>query len=183
MNRYVKKCVVYLLEGGRIIQDESDAFRRENGDVNVGKVAVTSSGNLPCQKVIHAVGPIWSGGKNDEEGLLQEAIFSSLEMADSWKLPSIAIPALSTGIYRYPVTAATESIIDAVQMFFTDNPGSKVMDVYVCDNNVNTVQAFIQAVKKVCGAAKVVSVNQGVVAADEDDGQHRSQRRSRRPSE
>ncbi|XP_048244604.1 protein mono-ADP-ribosyltransferase PARP14-like isoform X2 [Haliotis rufescens] len=168
-------------KGGRIIQDESDAIRRKNGDVNVGKVAVTSSGNLPCKKVIHAVGPIWSGGKNDEEGLLQEAIFNSLEMADSCKLPSIAIPALSTGIYRYPVTAATESIIDAVQIFFTDNPGSKVMDVYVCDNNVNTVQAFIQAVKKVCGAAKVVSVNQGVVAADEDDRQHRSQRRSRRP--
>ncbi|XP_046342281.2 protein mono-ADP-ribosyltransferase PARP14-like isoform X2 [Haliotis rufescens] len=165
-------------KGGRIIQDESDAIRRKNGDVNVGKVAVTSSGNLPCQKVIHAVGPIWSGGKNDEEGLLQEAIFNSLEMADSWKLPSIAIPALSTGIYGYPVTEATESIIDAVQIFFTDNPGSKVMDVYVCDNNV---QAFIQAVKKVCGAAKVVSVNQGVVAADEDDGQHRSQGRSRRP--
>ncbi|XP_046562803.1 protein mono-ADP-ribosyltransferase PARP14-like isoform X2 [Haliotis rubra] len=147
-------------KGGLSIQVESDKIRQSQGDIRVGDVAVTSPGNLPCKLVVHAVGPIWSGGTNDEQGLLQEAIFNSLEKADSCGLSSIAIPALSTGIYRYPVAAATKNIIEAIQLHFTDTPGSQVMNVYVCDNNASTVQDFMQAVKQRFAADAVTVGNQ-----------------------
>ncbi|XP_046555938.1 protein mono-ADP-ribosyltransferase PARP14-like isoform X3 [Haliotis rubra] len=156
-------------KGGRSIQAESDKIRQSQGDIRVGEVAVTSPGNLPCKLVVHAVGPIWSGGTNDEQGLLQEAIYNSLEKADSCGLSSIAIPALSTGIYRYPVAAATNNIIEAIQLHFTDTPGSQVMNIYVCDNNASTVQDFMQAVKQRFAAEAVTvgnrdgSVEGGVV--------------------
>ncbi|XP_067657091.1 protein mono-ADP-ribosyltransferase PARP14-like [Haliotis asinina] len=156
-------------KGGLSIQVESDKIRQSQGDIGVGEVAVTNPGKLPCKLVVHAVGPIWSGGTNDEQGLLQEAIFNSLEKTDSCGLSSIAIPALSTGIYRYPVAEATKTIIEAIQLHFRDTPGSQVMNVYVCDNNASTVGDFMQAVKQRFPAGAVTignrdgSVEDGVV--------------------
>ena len=82
--------------GGREIQAESDAL----APVAVGGAVVTGAGRLPCRFVIHAVGPRW--GEGDEESALRRAVRSSLARAEELGLVSLALPAISTGIFGYP---------------------------------------------------------------------------------
>lgn len=82
--------------GGEIIQRES----RRVAPVAVGGAAVTGAGALPCRYVIHAVGPMW--GEGDEERTLAAAVASALDRARELGLASLALPAISTGIFGVP---------------------------------------------------------------------------------
>src|SRR5690349_20210279 len=84
-------------KGGSTIQKESDAWTRQHGRVAHASPAWTSGGLLPAKYVIHAVGPVWGDG--DEDHKLQSAVTGSLRVADELKCSSIAMPAISTGIY------------------------------------------------------------------------------------
>lgn len=86
-------------KGGYEIQRESDEYIRKHGPVPVGEVAVTSAGKLKAKYVIHAVGPKYGVEPEDK---LESAIRRSLEKAEELGLSSIALPAISTGIYGYP---------------------------------------------------------------------------------
>jgi O-acetyl-ADP-ribose deacetylase (regulator of RNase III) len=86
-------------KGGYEIQEESNRYIKEHGPVKVGEVAVTGAGRLNARYVIHAVGPRY-GVEGDDK--LESAVRKSLEKADELKLTSIALPAISTGIYGYP---------------------------------------------------------------------------------
>jgi O-acetyl-ADP-ribose deacetylase len=83
--------------GGPAIQQESDRI----GHVPVGSAAATSAGTLPARYVIHAVGPRM--GEGDEDAKLASATRAALETAEELRLSSIAFPAISTGIFGYPV--------------------------------------------------------------------------------
>lgn len=72
-----------------------------------GSAVVTGGGDLPARLVIHAVGPVYSGGERDEASLLAGAYRRSLELATENDCRSIALPALSTGAYRYPLAEAS----------------------------------------------------------------------------
>jgi O-acetyl-ADP-ribose deacetylase (regulator of RNase III) len=84
-------------KGGRIIQDESDGI----GYCPVGQAVITSAGSLKARYVIHAVGPRMGEGNEDEK--LRNATLSSLHLADDNQLRSVAFPAISAGIFGYPV--------------------------------------------------------------------------------
>merc|ERR1712100_136011 len=99
-------------KGGRIIQDESDDLVRRRGRLDDGGVCVTTAGSLPCKKVIHAVGPVWHGGGYGEEMLLQMAARGSLDKAAELGFRSIALPAISSGIFGYPKPKCAVDIID-----------------------------------------------------------------------
>ncbi len=71
-----------------------------------GSAVISCAGNLPAKYVIHAVGPVWSGGQRDEASLLANAYRRSLELAAQHNCQSIALPALSTGAYRFPMDQA-----------------------------------------------------------------------------
>ncbi|MCH4814732.1 MAG: ADP-ribose-binding protein [Saccharolobus sp.] len=86
-------------KGGYVIQKESDKYVEKHGPVPVGEVAVTSAGKLKAKYVIHAVGPRYGIESEDK---LESAISKSLLKADELSLNSIALPAISTGIYGYP---------------------------------------------------------------------------------
>ncbi|WP_338603727.1 ADP-ribose-binding protein [Sulfolobus tengchongensis] len=86
-------------KGGYVIQKESDEYVKKYGPVPVGDVAVTTAGKLKAKYIIHAVGPRY-GVETDDK--LESAIRRSLEKADELNLSSIALPAISTGIYGYP---------------------------------------------------------------------------------
>ncbi|MEM4086480.1 MAG: ADP-ribose-binding protein [Saccharolobus sp.] len=86
-------------KGGYVIQKESDEYVKRYGPVPVGEVAVTSAGKLKAKYIIHAVGPRY-GIESDDK--LESAIRKSLEKAEELNLSSIALPAISTGIYSYP---------------------------------------------------------------------------------
>lgn len=99
-------------KGGRIIQEESDTWVSTRGEVEVGSAAITSSGKLHCQYVIHAVGPRM--GEGDEDEKLKRATTSSLKLADKHGLLSIAFPAISTGIFGYPIDRCAGVMLSTV---------------------------------------------------------------------
>ncbi len=86
-------------KGGYEIQEESSRYVKEHGPVKVGDAAVTRAGKLRAKYVIHAISPRYGIGDDDK---LESAVRKSLEKADELKLTSIALPAISTGIYGYP---------------------------------------------------------------------------------
>jgi O-acetyl-ADP-ribose deacetylase (regulator of RNase III) len=102
--------------GGPVIRQESEAWYRQHGPVTHAEPAYTRGGNLPARYVIHAVGPVWGSG--DEERKLAEAITGSLRRADTLGLRSIAIPAISTGIFGFPKDRAARVTFAALKDYF-----------------------------------------------------------------
>ncbi len=98
-------------KGGPIIQEESDAI----GYVPVGECAITSGGKLKARYVIHAVGPRW--GEGDEHNKLKNAIRNVLGMAASKGFRSIAMPAISAGIFGFPKAECAKIIIEEIAGF------------------------------------------------------------------
>ena len=101
--------------GGPAIAEECRKLRAERGPVATGHAVATGGGRLPARYVIHAVGPVWSGGANGEAEALASAYRESIRVADELGLASIAFPAISTGIFGYPLTHATEVAVLSVR--------------------------------------------------------------------
>jgi O-acetyl-ADP-ribose deacetylase (regulator of RNase III) len=93
--------------------------------------------------VIHAVGPVWGSG--DEEKKLAEAVSGALRIADDLRLASIALPAISTGIYGFPVQLAAGTILAAIQRYFQEHPDSCPRLVRIVLSDDATMQAFARA--------------------------------------
>lgn len=90
--------------GGPSIQRECDRI----GRCRTGSAVETGGGDLPAKWVIHAVGPVWHGGRAGEEELLASAVRCALERAEEIGAKSVALPALSTGVYGFPMERAAE---------------------------------------------------------------------------
>ena len=82
-----------------------------------GDAKISPAFKLPCQYVIHTVGPVWHGGNQHEPELLANCYRNSLNLAVKHNLTSIAFPAISTGVYGYPLDKATNIAIDTVQNY------------------------------------------------------------------
>jgi O-acetyl-ADP-ribose deacetylase (regulator of RNase III) len=80
-----------------------------------GQARITPGFRLPARFVIHAVGPVWHGGQGDESDLLASAYRASIELAERGGLTSLAFPAISTGIYGYPIQAAAHVAVTTVR--------------------------------------------------------------------
>jgi len=100
-----------------------------------GEARITPGFRLPARYVIHAVGPIWRGGHAHEHELLAGAYRSSIARAREKGLKSIAFPAISTGIYGYPLRDATKVAVAAVREALGDDPGSLEQVVFACFNH------------------------------------------------
>jgi O-acetyl-ADP-ribose deacetylase (regulator of RNase III) len=99
-------------KAGPDLQKESNAWIKENGPVSHQRPASTGAGNLPFRFIIHAVGPVWGSG--DEQTKLNDAVKGSLMVADELGLRSLALPAISTGIFGYPLDKASAVILNAI---------------------------------------------------------------------
>nr|BAJ49633.1 Appr-1-p processing enzyme family [Candidatus Caldarchaeum subterraneum] len=109
-----------LRKGGPSIQEECDRI----GYCPVGGAVITGAGKLRARYVIHAVGPRM--GEGDEERKLRDAVINSLKLADTYSLTSIAMPAISTGAFGYPLEEAAKVIITAVTDYLLrENSGLK----------------------------------------------------------
>ena len=91
---------------GPAIAEECRRLRAQRGPVATGQAVATTGGQLPAKHVIHAVGPVWEGGDHRESELLASCYREAMRVADELKLHSIAFPAISTGIFGYPVEQA-----------------------------------------------------------------------------
>jgi O-acetyl-ADP-ribose deacetylase (regulator of RNase III) len=121
-------------KGGPVIQEECDRI----GGAQVGSAVITNAGNLPAKKVIHAVGPRMGDGNSDEK--LRHATMNCLVLAEEYKFASIAFPAISTGIFGYPVDRCARIML-SVAIGFLGKP-SLISDIYFCLWNYEIFKAF-----------------------------------------
>jgi O-acetyl-ADP-ribose deacetylase (regulator of RNase III) len=110
--------------------------------VETGSVAVTTAGNLKSKYVIHAVGPIWRGGGQNEEELLARCIISSLDKARELEIRSISFPAISTGIFGYPLKEAATTMLTHCIRWLSENDYH--LDVYFVLFTKQDLNAFKQ---------------------------------------
>ena len=87
-----------------------------------GEAKITRAYNLPCDYVIHTVGPIWYGGNNDEDKLLASCYYNSMKIAVENGIRTIAFPSISTGVYCFPVERAAKIAVKTVCRFLQENP-------------------------------------------------------------
>lgn len=107
-----------------------DACRVLNG-CKTGEAKYTAGFNLPAKYVIHTVGPIWHGGTQQEPKLLANCYRNSLQIAADLRLNSIAFPAISTGVYRFPIELASSIAIETV-LAFAEGSTSLTEIVFCC---------------------------------------------------
>jgi O-acetyl-ADP-ribose deacetylase (regulator of RNase III) len=101
------------LAGGPDIIAECEAIVERQGRLSPGQAVITTAGDMPARHVIHTVGPIYSGSPTDSERLAS-CYAESLKLADANALTSIAFPAISCGVYGYPLDDAAEVSVKAV---------------------------------------------------------------------
>ena len=121
------------------------------GHCPTGDARATKGGNLAARYVIHAVGPVWSGGGHGEAELLASAYRASLDRADDLGLASIAFPSISTGIYGYPVDQAASVALRAVRDRLL--AGTSVRTVLFVLFDEVALAAFERALDMLAGAA------------------------------
>ncbi len=90
-----------------------EACRKLNG-CETGQAKITKGYNLPARFVIHTVGPVWQNGKHGEAKLLASCYIESLKLAESNNCESIAFPAISCGVYGYPINSAAQIAIETI---------------------------------------------------------------------
>ena len=108
-----------------------------------GEARITPGFGLPARYVIHAVGPIWQGGAAGEPQLLASAYRSALSLADTRGLASIAFPAISTGIFGYPLDAATRTAVTTVRAFL--QTAAAIEEVTFACFSASTLAAYRRA--------------------------------------
>ncbi len=123
--------------GGLAILEECRKIIAKQGGCPTGEAVITTGGNLPAQFVIHTVGPVWNGGKNNEPTKLSNCYKNSLRLAVENNLQTIAFPNISTGIYGYPKREAAHIAVKTVTEFLSSD--SNITKVYfVCFDEENT---------------------------------------------
>ena len=118
---------------------------RTIGGAATGEVKMTRGYRLPAKHVAHAVGPVWHGGRADEPQLLASCYSRALELAAGVSAKSIAFPAISTGVYRYPMEQATRIAIETAKRFLESSPlPERVVFCCFSDSDAETYRRVAQ---------------------------------------
>ena len=120
------------------------ACRLLNG-CRTGEAKLTPGFRLKAAHVIHTVGPIWRGGTQGEADLLASCYRKSLELADANGIRTLVFPAISTGIYGYPLSQATKITVGTVKTYLENHPQTLITEIiFVCFDDA-TVRVYEQA--------------------------------------
>lgn len=106
---------IHLAAGPTVLEE-----CKKIGGCATGQAVMTGAGKLKADKIIHTVGPVWSGGKKEEPRLLKNCYENSLLLAQKHGFDSIAFPAISTGAYGYPVEPAARIALTIAKKFEKD---------------------------------------------------------------
>ncbi|MDP2654042.1 MAG: O-acetyl-ADP-ribose deacetylase [Candidatus Omnitrophota bacterium] len=116
------------------------------GGCETGDAKITRGYRLPARHVIHAVGPVWSGGKRREDELLSACYRRCLEIAGLHGLRSVAFPAISTGVYRFPKERAAVIAVKTVREHLQVHPGiEKVIFACFSEGDLKIYRSLITA--------------------------------------
>jgi O-acetyl-ADP-ribose deacetylase (regulator of RNase III) len=118
---------IFAAAGRDALRDACD----EAGSCPTGSARATAGFSLPARFVIHAVGPVYDLNRSDNADLLASAYTSALSEAIRIGARRVAFPAISTGIYGFPLEAATQVAVQAVSSFCAANPGVDAVD-FIC---------------------------------------------------
>lgn len=129
-----------LLDACREIPQVSPGVRCPTGEARI-----TPAFQLPAQFVIHTVGPVWHGGTAGEPALLAKCFRNSLRLAREHDLHSVAFPAISCGVYGYPVDLAARVAVREILVFLASNEVVQQVQLVAFDENVK--QAWEEALK------------------------------------
>lgn len=127
-------------KGGLKIQEECNKI----GGTYVGGAVITTGGNLKAKYVIHAVGPVYGEGNEDEK--LRTATLNSLKLADKHNLKSMAFPAISTGVFRFPVDRCAEIMLSTTVSYLKGTTG--LGKVVFCLYDSKAFEVFRKALEK-----------------------------------
>src|SRR4028119_1072080 len=108
---------IHHAAGPKLVQE----CRMLNG-CRTGEAKITGGYNLPARWVIHTVGPVWQDGNHGEDKLLESAYLNSLKIASDKEMDTVALPAISTGVYRFPLARATRIAVRTAADFLARNP-------------------------------------------------------------
>lgn len=131
--------------GGYNIQHESNHYISLNGKLSVGEIAVTKAYQLPCKSIIHAVGPGWNMVNKEEcIHLLKVAIKNVLDhVTSSSNIETVAIPAISSGLFGFPLVLCTKTIVETISSYFQDKQlTGDLKEIHLVSNEDATVYAF-----------------------------------------
>lgn len=143
--------------GGPIIQNDSYNYTRQHGDLKTGEAIMTNAGMLPCRNVIHAVGPQVSSYASQSEVLkakvyLEKAISSILDLVKKSHLQSVAIPAISSGLFNFPLPLCADTIVSAVKNYYDVSQGHRPKQIFLVNNDEPTVREMERACKEILGS-------------------------------
>ena len=128
------------------IQVESTQWVKEYGPVSSGGAAITTAGKLPCEHVIHVVGPVW--GEGDEDRKLETAVQTALKAADQLDLAKISLPAISTGIFGFPKGRGADVILEAINQYVKSHGATSLREISITLIDVPTMDVFQESFKK-----------------------------------
>jgi len=117
---------IHRAAGHRLVEE-----CRTLGGCPTGQAKITNGYNLAAKWVIHTVGPVWRGGDEREDELLASCYRASLELAVEKGIRTIAFPAISTGVYGFPLERATAIAVSVVKSFLERNPSVEKV-IFVC---------------------------------------------------
>jgi len=109
---------------------------RTLGGCPTGQAKITKAYQLPAKHVIHTVGPVWRGGQNNEADLLASCYTNSLRLALENQLKTIAFPAISCGVYGYPIPEATKIAVQTTAKWTAINPGIDTIYFVAFDQSI-----------------------------------------------
>ncbi|KAI9991546.1 hypothetical protein PInf_019247 [Phytophthora infestans] len=135
--------------GGSSIQQESSKWVKDHGPLTAGDAVTTAAGKLPCQHVIHTVGPnVGSETLTSEHATqLRHAVWSALLEADRLEVKSVAVPGISTGIFGYPRDLGAKEIVTEAAKFCKEKAGSTALKrIALMNIDDPTVKSFVKAV-------------------------------------
>jgi O-acetyl-ADP-ribose deacetylase (regulator of RNase III) len=107
------------------------------GGCKTGNAVITTGGNLPAKFVIHTVGPVWRGGKQQEPDFLFRAYLSSLRLATENRIRTMAFPSISTGMFNFPKEQGSKIAVSTVVDFLNNNKTSIEKVIFVCFDQEN----------------------------------------------
>jgi O-acetyl-ADP-ribose deacetylase (regulator of RNase III) len=107
---------------------------RRLGGCPVGQAKITGAGRLPVKAIIHAVGPVWRGGRGDEPTMLESCYRAAIDLAAAHRCERVALPAISTGVYGYPLEQAAAIALDSTRAALSVDPGVREARFWLFDD-------------------------------------------------